>query len=69
MSICPLYTLRENAKKMPWEEIVRFNCGTCANWNRDMERCREEEKLKESGGGRCGDPETELLQKNGKAAL
>ncbi len=69
MKPCLMFVLAENAKKMPWEEIVRFNCGTCANWNRHMERCREEGKLKELGGGRCGDPKAELLQKNGKAAL
>lgn len=63
MNICPLYVPVETAEKV--------NCGTCRHWDPERQRCREEGKLKELGGGRCGDPEiqTELLQKNGKAAL
>jgi len=41
-----MFVLAENAKKMPWEKIVRFNCGTCRHWDPERQRCREEEKLK-----------------------
>ena len=46
MKPCLMFVLAENAKKMPWEEIVRFNCGTCRHWDPERQRCREEEKLK-----------------------
>ena len=53
----------------PKEDAEKVNCGTCRHWDPERQRCREEGKLKELGGGRCGDPKAELLQKNGKAAL
>ena len=47
MSACPLYTPREDLKKKSaWERETRNNCGSCDHWDKERQKCRDEEKLK-----------------------
>lgn len=41
MSSCPLFAAVENAKKS--------NCGECRLWDKEKQKCSDEEKLKELG--------------------
>lgn len=41
MSNCPLFVAVENAR--------RNNCGECVHWDKERQKCRDEEKLKELG--------------------
>ncbi len=46
MSNCPLYQPLDITVDITEIATDRKNCGTCCNWDDELGKCREEEKLK-----------------------